>query len=114
VNFVLEVKFSVRPSILLNSRECSPLEVNEGVKLSPRGQISSLGAMSQVKNGPQDAEETTLSYEVEKKPLKLRTESPGEVDFLCELTKGRFSVTANVNHEGKLCTAKIFDKVPIL
>jgi hypothetical protein len=23
-------------------------------------------------------------------------------------------VTANVNHEGKLCTAKIFDKVPIL
>jgi hypothetical protein len=40
----------------------------------------------------------------------LKTENPGEVDFLCELTKGRFSVTANVNHGGKLCTAKIFDK----
>ena len=51
-----------------------------------------------------------LTYEVEKKPLKLRTENPGEVDFLCELTKGRFSVTANVNHGGRLCTAKIFDK----
>jgi hypothetical protein len=44
----LGVKFSVRPSILLNSRECSPLGVNEGdkfhlwgplgVKLSPGGQ----------------------------------------------------------------------------
>ena len=58
----------------------------------------------------QDAEETFLSYESEKKPLKLKTENPGEVDFLCELIKGRFSVTANVNHGGRLCTAKIFDK----
>ena len=58
----------------------------------------------------QDADEVPLTYEVEKKPLKLRTENPGEVDFLCELTKGRFSVTANVNHGGRLCTAKIFDK----
>jgi hypothetical protein len=29
------VKFSVRPSILLNSRECSPLGVNEGVNIPP-------------------------------------------------------------------------------
>jgi hypothetical protein len=40
----LGVKFSVRPSILLNSRECSPLGVKEGVNISPRGQISPLGA----------------------------------------------------------------------
>jgi hypothetical protein len=33
------VKFSVCPSILLNSREHSPLGVNEGVEISPRGQI---------------------------------------------------------------------------
>jgi hypothetical protein len=38
------VKFSVCPSILLNSREHSPLGVNEGVEISPRGQISPLGA----------------------------------------------------------------------
>jgi hypothetical protein len=38
------VKFSVCPSILLNSRECSPLGVNEGVNIPPRGQISPLGA----------------------------------------------------------------------
>jgi hypothetical protein len=36
--------FSVRPSILLNSRECSPLGVYEGVNIIPRGQISPLGA----------------------------------------------------------------------
>lgn len=46
----------------------------------------------------QDADEAELTYDCEKKPLKLRTENPGELDFLCELTKGRFSVTANVNH----------------
>jgi hypothetical protein len=38
------VKFSVRPSILPNSREFSPLGVNEGVNIIPRGQISPLGA----------------------------------------------------------------------
>jgi hypothetical protein len=38
------VKFSVGPSILLNSRECTPLGVNEGVNIPPRGQISPLGA----------------------------------------------------------------------
>ena len=51
-----------------------------------------------------------LSYECEKKPLKLNAETPGEVDFLCDLFKGRFSVTANVNHGGKIASVKIFDK----
>jgi hypothetical protein len=56
VNFVpsgrsypLGVKFSVRPSSLLNSRDCSPL----GVNIPPRGQISPLGATGEVKNVPQ-------------------------------------------------------------
>merc|ERR1719479_597220 len=57
-----------------------------------------------------DAEEIPLSYECEKKPLKLNNQSPGEVDFLCDLFKGRFNVTANVNHGGKICSVKIFDK----
>jgi hypothetical protein len=48
------VKFSVRPSILLNKIECSPLGVNEGVNFTPRGQISHLGARGEVKNGPQE------------------------------------------------------------
>jgi hypothetical protein len=39
-SYPLGVKFSVRPSILLNNRECSPLEVNEGVNIPPRGQIT--------------------------------------------------------------------------
>jgi hypothetical protein len=45
-----KVKFSVRPSILLNSRECSPLGVNEGMnippgdKFHPWGPSSPLGA----------------------------------------------------------------------
>jgi hypothetical protein len=63
-SYPLGVKFSVRPSILLNSRECSPLGVNEGVNTTPRGQISPLGttltlgwssplrARREVKNGP--------------------------------------------------------------
>jgi hypothetical protein len=38
----LGVKFSVRPSILLKSRECSPLGVNEVVNIPPREQISPL------------------------------------------------------------------------
>jgi serine/threonine protein kinase len=57
-----------------------------------------------------DAEEIPLSYECEKKPLKLNNQSPGEVDFLCDLSKGRFNVTANVNQGGKICSVKIFDK----
>jgi hypothetical protein len=35
-----EVRFSVCPSILLNSRECSPLGPNKGVNISRRGQMS--------------------------------------------------------------------------
>jgi hypothetical protein len=42
-SYSLGVKFIVRPSILLNSRECSPLGVNLGVNISPRGQSSPLG-----------------------------------------------------------------------
>jgi hypothetical protein len=38
------VKFSVGPSFPLNSRECSPLGLNEGVNIPPWGQISPLGA----------------------------------------------------------------------
>jgi hypothetical protein len=50
----LGVKLSpVCPSILLNSRECSPLGVNEGLNIPPRGQISPLGVRGEVKNGPQ-------------------------------------------------------------
>jgi hypothetical protein len=43
------------PSNFLNSRECSPLGVNEGVSISLGGQISPLGpgARGEVKNGPQ-------------------------------------------------------------
>ena len=57
-----------------------------------------------------DAEETTLTYEVETKPLKIKSESPKEVDFMSELLKGRFSMTCNINHGGRVSTAKIFDK----
>jgi hypothetical protein len=37
------VKFSVCPSILLKRRKSSPLGVNEGVNIPPRGQSSPLG-----------------------------------------------------------------------
>ena len=57
-----------------------------------------------------DAEEVPLSYECEKKPLKMNANGPGEVDYLCDLFKGRFNVTANVNHGGKISTVKVFDK----
>jgi hypothetical protein len=40
------------PFFYINSRECSPLVVNEGVNISLRGQFSHLGARSEVKNGP--------------------------------------------------------------
>jgi hypothetical protein len=43
VKFSLVVTFSVRPSILLSSRACSPQVVNERVNIPPRGQSSSLG-----------------------------------------------------------------------
>jgi hypothetical protein len=51
-SYPLGVKFS----ILLNSRECLTLGVNEGVKIPPRGQILPLRfkftPMGEVKNGP--------------------------------------------------------------
>jgi hypothetical protein len=39
-SYPLGMKLPVCPSILLNSKECSPLGVNEGVNISNRGQIS--------------------------------------------------------------------------
>merc|ERR1712107_225779 len=51
-----------------------------------------------------------LSYEIEKKPMKSRNETPGSLDFMSELAKGRFSVTANVNKEGKVYSVKLFGK----
>jgi hypothetical protein len=44
---------SVRPSIILNNRECSPLGVNEGVNIPPRGPNLPLGVWGEVKNDPQ-------------------------------------------------------------
>merc|ERR1712086_373198 len=60
----------------------------------------------------EDIEESygALSYECEKKPLKLKAEGPGSLDFMSELAKGRFSVTANVNKDGKVYSVKAFDK----
>ena len=41
----------------------------------------------------------------------MHNESPGSVDFISELGRGRFSLTANVSHlGGKASTCKIFDK----
>merc|ERR1712038_1720099 len=42
--------------------------------------------------------------------MKSRSENPGSLDFMSELGKGRFSVTANVNKEGKVYSVKLFDK----
>jgi hypothetical protein len=47
----LGVKFSVRPTILLNSRECSSLGVNEGVNILPREQSLPRGATILLKTG---------------------------------------------------------------
>ena len=58
-----------------------------------------------------DLDEPTLDYQCEKQPLKVHNESPGAVDFISELSKGRFSVTANISHAGgKASTCKVFDK----
>ena len=52
-----------------------------------------------------------MDYSCEKQPLKVHNESPGSVEFVSELSKGRFSVTANVCHAGgKATTCKVFDK----
>merc|ERR1719445_1350029 len=58
-----------------------------------------------------DVDEPLLDYSCEKQPLKVHNESPGSVEFVSELSKGRFSVTANVCHAGgKATTCKVFDK----
>jgi hypothetical protein len=44
-SYSLGMKFSVCPSILLNSRECSPLGVNVRVNIPPRVQILPLGVL---------------------------------------------------------------------
>merc|ERR1739844_285098 len=66
----------------------------------------------------EDIEDTSgpLSYECEKKPLKSRSENPGSLDFMNELAKGRFSVTANVNKDGKVYSVDAFetDKLALL
>ena len=52
-----------------------------------------------------------MDYSCEKQPLKVHNESPGSVEFVSELCKGRYSVTANVCHAGgKATTCKVFDK----
>jgi hypothetical protein len=50
----LGVKFSVCPSIPLNSRECSPLWVNEGVNILLGANFTPLGANYVVKDWPPD------------------------------------------------------------
>merc|ERR1719436_1233835 len=52
-----------------------------------------------------------LSYDCEKSPMKIKKESPGSLDFMSDFAKGRFSVTANVNKDGKVFSVKAFDKV---
>merc|ERR1711915_320519 len=50
------------------------------------------------------------NYDCEKKPMKLKTENPGSLDFMNEIFKGRFAATANVNKDGKVFSVKAFDK----
>jgi serine/threonine protein kinase len=52
-----------------------------------------------------------LNYDCEKAAMKIKKESPGSLDYMSDLGKGRFSITANVNKEGKVFTVKAFDKV---
>ena len=51
-----------------------------------------------------------MDYECEKKPMKVGAFAPSDVNYVSELTKGRFSVTSNISHAGKMCTCKVFDK----
>merc|ERR1712027_123270 len=46
----------------------------------------------------------------EKKPMKIKSEGLGSLDFMSEIAKGRFAVTANVNKDGKVYSVKAFDK----
>jgi hypothetical protein len=47
---------------LHSSKQCSPLGVNEGVNILPRGQFSPLGARGEVKNGLALSVSWTQSY----------------------------------------------------
>ena len=68
-------------------------------------------ALQQVQaKGDMEEAPAALNYDCERKPMKLRTENPGSVDFMNEINKGRFSVTANVNKDGKVFSVKAFDK----
>merc|ERR1712223_1489298 len=64
----------------------------------------------------EDIEDTSaaLSYECEKKPMKSKNECPGSLDFMSELAKGRFSVTANVNKEGNESAMREFKNLKTL
>ena len=64
----------------------------------------------------EDIEDTSsaLSYECEKKPLKIKSEGLGSLDFMSEIAKGRFAVTANVNKDGKVFSVRSFDNPPIV
>jgi hypothetical protein len=85
----LEVKFSVHPSIFLNSRERSPLGVNEGVNIPPRGPISPLGAKfplgarGEVKNGPQGVPKFYLLLDQDKLAEILSTNAQKFFRKLC-------------------------------
>merc|ERR1712032_1262999 len=39
-----------------------------------------------------------------------KSEGLGSLDFMSEIAKGRFAVTANVNKDGKVYSVKAFDK----
>merc|ERR1712179_538748 len=42
-----------------------------------------------------------------------KAEGLGSLDFMSEIAKGRFSVTANVNKDGKVYSVKAFDKASV-
>merc|ERR1712107_696518 len=68
-------------------------------------------ALQQVQaKGDIEISAASLSYDFEKKAMKLKSENPGSLDFMSEISKGRFAVTANVNREGKVFSVKAFDK----
>merc|ERR1712142_1394479 len=68
-------------------------------------------ALQQVQaKGDIEISAASLSYDCEKKAMKLKSENPGSLDFMSEISKGRFAVTANVNREGKVFSVKAFDK----
>jgi len=52
-------------------------------------------------SGSAEGSESKADYECEKKPLKVGAFAPSDVNFVSELTKGRFSVTANVSKPPK-------------